>query len=71
MDITTVKLHKGTKTALDQIRSERESYDEVIRKLIERTRNKNLKKELVEGYQKIGKEELDILHEWEAASREL
>ena len=30
MKVTTVKLYKSTKSALDSLRSERESYDEVI-----------------------------------------
>jgi len=71
MDVTTVKLQKQTKSALDKLKSERESYDQVIGKLIAQTRNKDLREELVKGYNTIGKEELRVLNEWEATSSEL
>lgn len=71
MEITTVKLHKETKIALDDLRSERESYDEVISKLISHHKNKNLHRELVHAYKSMGKQDLAILEEWENASREV
>ena len=71
MNATTIKLHKRTKSALDELRSENESYESVINKLIMQARNKNLKNELIAAYKQLGKEELDTLKEWEAASQEV
>jgi len=71
MEVTTVKLHKGTKTALDKLRGENDSYDEVINKLIAQTENKNLKEELIQAYQSLGTEDLQLLEEWETASKEI
>ena len=71
MDTTTIKLYKETKSALDQLREERESYDELISKLISHVKNRNLKKELKLGYQKMGKTDLAVLEEWETASEEV
>ena len=71
MNATTIKLHKRTKSALDELRSENESYESVISKLIMQARNKNLKNELIAAYKQLGKEELEILNEWEAASQEV
>jgi len=68
MKVTTIKLYTRTKSALDKLRNERESYDAVINKLVAQVRNKNLDKDLVEGYKAIGEEELKSLSEWESAS---
>ncbi|HLC58694.1 MAG TPA: hypothetical protein VJI68_02440 [Candidatus Nanoarchaeia archaeon] len=70
MDITTIKLHKNTKSALDELRSENETYDNIINKLITKIKDKNLKKELIEAYKNMGKEDLRLLEEWETASNE-
>lgn len=71
MEITTVKLHKGTKSALDELRNKSESYDDLITKLIYIAKNKDLKKKLIEAYKSIGKKDLEILKEWEVASKEI
>lgn len=71
MEATTVKLHRSTKSALDQMRQEDESYDEIIQKLVLEMKGKHLKKELIEAYQKKGKQDLQLLEEWEAASLEV
>ena len=71
MDVTTIKLQKKTKSALDKFRSGHESYDQVIKKLVSVVKQKNLKKQLIEAYQSMGKADLEILEEWESASREL
>ena len=60
MEVTTVKLHKSTKSALDKLRVEKDSYDEVISKLIAQTENKNLKEELIQAYQSLGTEDLQL-----------
>jgi hypothetical protein len=71
MVITTVKLHKRTKSALDELKGDRESYDEVIGKLVSRVNNRNLKSKLEAGYKESAKEASEVLDEWETASTEL
>ncbi len=71
MDVTTVKIQKTTKSALDSFRSEHESYDEAIQKLVSMAKQKSLRKELIEGYKRMGKEDLELLEEWDVASHEL
>lgn len=66
--ITTVKLSVRTKMALNGLKSERETYDQVISKLTVQAKEKTLKSDLVEAYKSLGKKELKILEEWEAAS---
>lgn len=71
MEVTTVKVQKKTKSALDEFREEQESYDDVIQKLVSTAKQKELKKRLIEGYQNIGRDELELLEEWEPASQEV
>lgn len=71
MNATTVKIMRKTKTALDELKSGRDSYDDVIAKLIENNRKKELRKELVRGYKSIGKEELEMLNDWDSASADV
>ncbi|MAE42919.1 hypothetical protein CMO93_04050 [Candidatus Woesearchaeota archaeon] len=71
MNTTTIKLKKITKSALNHLKSRRESYDDAIHKLIEQSKDKTLESELIEGYKSLGKEDLKMLEEWETASREI
>ncbi len=71
MTITTIKLNKNTKYALKEFRYENESYDLAIRRLISKIKIKNLKNDLIEAYKNTNKENLQILKEWENASKEL
>lgn len=71
MDITTVKIHKKTKMAMDEIKQKNETYDDVIKRLTAKAKRQNLVKELVEGYKVRAKENLEILEDWEAASEDL
>ena len=71
MDITTVKIHKNTKMAMDEIKQKNETYDDVIKRLTAKAKRQNLVKELVEGYKVRAKENLEILEDWEAASEDL
>ncbi len=71
METTTIKIHKTTKFILDEFRNENESYDKAIIKIIEKIKNKNLTKNLIEAYKNMGKKDLEILNEWETASKEL
>lgn len=69
--MTTVKLQMRTKLALDELKSEGETYDAVISKLASQAKEKTLKSDLVEAYKSLGKDELKILEDWEASSNEL
>ncbi len=71
MSATTVKIHRITKNALDEMKKENESYDNLIGKLITRAKNGEIRNELIEGYKKTGKKDLKVLEEWESASREV
>lgn len=71
MDVTTVKLHKNTKLALDSLRKEQDSYDEVITRLISLAKKRDIKERLVDGYKSMGKTDLKLLEEWEIASKEV
>lgn len=71
MDITTVKIHKKTKMAMDEIKPKNETYDDVITRPTAKAKRQNLVKELVEGYKVRAKENLEILEDWEAASEDL
>ena len=69
--ITTIKLRKSTKSALDNIKDESESYDSAIKRVISHIRNAGLKTELIEAYKNVGKMELKLLDEWDSASNEV
>jgi len=71
MHITTVKLHESTKSALSQLREKNDSYDDIISRLVSQSRHKVLKNELIEGYKRLGKEDIRVLKEWETASQEV
>ncbi|HIG95394.1 TPA: hypothetical protein HA249_00685 [Candidatus Woesearchaeota archaeon] len=71
METTTVKLQKTTKLALDHLKLGNETYNQVINKLIQKTKKDHLRHELIEGYKNRGEDALRLLHEWDAASAEL
>jgi len=71
MEITTVKIHKNTKSALDELKIDNETYDDIINRLISQIKNKNLKNELIKAYKNLDKEDLDTLNEWESASSDI
>ncbi|MEK6983321.1 MAG: hypothetical protein AABX33_02010 [Nanoarchaeota archaeon] len=69
--ITTIKLKKNTKSALNHLKEGSESYDSAISRLISSVGNANLKAELIEAYKNMGKKDLQFLEEWNIASKEL
>lgn len=71
MDVTTIKLTQKTKSELDKLKADDESYDRIIKKLVQDAQRKELKEQLIEAYRKKAKEDLAILGEWEVASSEL
>ena len=69
--ITTIKLKRSTKSAIDHIKDESESYDSAIKKLISHARNINLRQELTDAYKNMGRADLKLLDEWDSASQEI
>ena len=69
--VTTIKIKKSTKSALDHIKDKSESYDSAINNLLSSIRNANLKAELIEFYKNMGKGDLEMLDEWDPASNEI
>ena len=69
--ITTIKLKRSTKSAIDGIKDESESYDSAIKKLISHARNINLRQELTDAYKNMGRADLKLLDEWDSASQEI
>ncbi|HIH15648.1 MAG TPA: hypothetical protein HA360_01255 [Nanoarchaeota archaeon] len=68
MEITTIKLQKKTKSELDKMKQNQETYDGIIKRLVAEIKKKYQKKELIEGYSQIGKEDLKELEGWETAT---
>ncbi len=71
MSTTTVKIRESTKSALDEIKKQKESYDEVIERLVSKEKKNGLKEQLIKAYKELGNEDLEMLREWEVASKEL
>ncbi|MBS3169915.1 hypothetical protein J4210_05510 [Candidatus Woesearchaeota archaeon] len=68
METTTVKIHKSTKNVLDEIKTDDESYDEVIKRVVSEVKHKNLVRELVTAYKVKATEDKELNKEWESAS---
>ena len=71
MNLTTIKLHKRTKIALDRLKKKTETYDDIINRIIYRLEQKKLQSDLIEGHKKLGEEQLHLLEEWKNASNEM
>ncbi len=71
MQITTVKLHQKTKINLDKLKESKDSYDDIVNRLIIQNRRLHLKEELISAYKDINNSDLKLLEEWESASREV
>ncbi len=68
MEATTIKVYSKTKHALDDVRQEQETYDQVISRLVAQTKKKNLVKELIEAYKSKAEEDIKTAQEWDAVS---
>ncbi len=67
MMITTIQLNENVKNALDRLKSNKETYEEVIINLM-RLAEKNKREQeelLIEGYKEMAEESLKIAKEWE------
>ena len=71
MEITTVKLHKKTKSALNKFKQNSESYEDAIKKLISKVEHEDKKSELIEAYKNMNNQDIEILEEWETTSAEI
>ena len=65
MEATTIKVQPKTKHLLDDIKEERETYDDVISRIARQTKKKLLLKELAEGYQVQAERDKAITEEWD------
>ena len=65
--VTTIQLNEDVKKALDRIKSNKETYEDVIINLMKIAEEKKRKQEhlLIEGYKKMAEESLKIAKEWE------
>lgn len=72
-NITSIQIHQNIKRELDRIKTEKESYEEAIMKLIEKVENQKTvqKKLLIEGYKEMAEESLKITKEFEVADKEV
>lgn len=68
MEATTIKVYSKTKHALDDVRQEQETYDQVISRLVAQTKKKNLVKDLIAAYQAKAKEDIKTAQEWDVVS---
>lgn len=71
--ITTIQLREEVKRALDRLKENRETYEEVIVKLVtEVEKNKRNQEELlIEGYKEMAEESLKMQKEWESTDSTL
>ena len=65
--ITTIQLNEDVKKALDRIKSNKETYEQVIINLMETVEKYKREQEelLIEGYKEMAEECLRIAKEWE------
>ena len=64
MEATTIKIYPNTKSDLDKLKNNDESYDLIITKLLSEVKRKYLVKELVEAYGKKAEEDKQVEKEW-------
>ena len=70
VDITTIKLRKSTKISLEKIRTSKESYDDVVKRLIARSIQKIMVQELRYGYQTSSVSNKDMVKLWDGTTAE-
>jgi len=66
MKVTTIQIHENVKSELDKLKKGKESYEDVIQKLIEyiERRKKEERSLMIEGYKEKAKDDLRIAKEW-------
>jgi predicted CopG family antitoxin len=72
-NITTIQIRENIKQALDKLKTNRESYEEVIVNLMKTAEQcrRNQRDLLIEGCKVMAEESLRITKEWEATDSEL
>ncbi len=71
--ITTIQLNESVKNALNRLKTNKETYEQVISnlmKIAEKCKRDN-QKLLVEGYKEMAEESMKITKEWEATDATL
>lgn len=71
--VTTIQLNESVKNALDRMKSNKETYEEVIINLMKIAEKFKRKQEelLIEGYKEMAEESLRITKEWESTDATL
>jgi len=71
--VTTIQLNENVKSALDKLKSNKETYEEVILNLMKIAEKCQRKQEqlLIEGYKEMAEESLRIVKEWESTDATL
>jgi predicted CopG family antitoxin len=66
--VTTIQLNENVKNALDRLKSNKETYEEVILNLMQiaEKQKREQKQLLIEGYKEMAEESLKITKEFEA-----
>ncbi len=67
MVITTIQLNENVKKALDRLKLNKETYEEIILNLMDiaEKNKREQKKLLIEGYKEMAEESLRTAKEWE------
>lgn len=65
--VTSIQLNENVKNALDRMKSNKETYEEVILNLMKTAEKCKREQEqlLIEGYKEMAEESLKIAKEWE------
>ena len=71
--VTTIQLNEDVKNALDKLKSNKETYEQVILNLMKIAEKCKREQEqlLIEGYKEMAEENLRIVKEWEATDATL
>ena len=71
--VTTIQLNENVKKELDRLKTEKETYEEIIVKMIKTIERQKRKQEelMIEGCKVMYKDMLEINKEWESVDAEL
>jgi len=71
--VTTIQLNENVKSALDRLKSNKETYEEIILNLMKIAEKCKREQEqlLIEGYKEMADESLRIIKEWETTDATL
>ena len=71
--VTTIQLNENVKNALDRLKSNKETYEQVILNLMKIAEKQKREQEqlLIEGYKEMAEESLRITKEWETTDATL